>query len=58
MVEKGLLMHPSGGSKGANPAIRPNPAMAYTVILRKMSKIGATRCQILTLKCTKCTRPC
>ena len=28
-------------------------ANAYTVILRKISKIGATRCEILRPKCTK-----
>jgi len=47
----------SGGSKGANPAMPPNRAWhtvwSKQLILRKISKIDATRCQILRLKCTK-----
>ena len=72
-----IMLVTSGGSKGANPVMPPNPAIAPIqsdslatnfiefdiirkkcihcgqLILRKISKIGATRCQILRLKCTK-----
>jgi len=44
--------------RGTNPAMPPAPQSGHGIycdqlILRKISKIGATRCQILRLKCTK-----
>jgi len=50
-----LVLLTSGGSNGANPVMPPKSGHGIRcgqLILRKISKIGATRCQILKLKCT------
>ena len=51
------LIHLQWRFKGGGGAIRPCPQFGHIhcgqLILRKISKIGATRCQILRLKCNK-----